>query len=141
MIFASFFVAGTPAPQGSKRIVQPKGHARPMLIEMSKKLGPWRTAVAVAAARERTRLGMPIDVPLRLDITFWFRRPKYSKFPAPLLDLDKLVRAVNDGLQAGGLIANDRMITTIGNARKRWTIDDGASGARITLLDDNLGLA
>ena len=45
-------------------------------------------------------------------------------------DLDKLVRAVCDALQAGGLITSDARIATL-TARKREVV--GWTGATITL--------
>lgn len=126
MIRARFFVAGDPAPQGSKRIVQPKGHRRPLLLEMSKKLPAWRKAVAAEALAERQRLGATITVPVTLTLDFWLKRPQRPKNPYPSVDLDKLCRACCDGLVAGQLLADDRLVVHL-NAYKGWADEGGCS--------------
>jgi Holliday junction resolvase RusA-like endonuclease len=132
MILARFFVAGTPATQGSKRIVQPKGHRRPLLLEMSKKLPAWRTAVAAEAFVQRVQLGATLDEPLTVSLSFYFLRPKKPTRPFPRPDLDKLVRAVGDSLVQGQLLADDCLIVSC-TAQKRWTDDPTRVGCAITV--------
>ena len=124
----SFFVEGIPAPQGSKRHV---GYGR--LVESSKKLKPWRAAVAAAAASAAHALDQPLDGHLRLIVRFELPAPKRSRFgnrPAGPPDLDKLVRAVDDALTDSGLIVDDARIVTI-SASKHWATDQ--PGATITI--------
>jgi crossover junction endodeoxyribonuclease RusA len=113
-------VRGTPAPQGSKRHV---GNGR--MVEMSKAVGPWREAIR--AETQRAMNGdKPIDGPVRVGIWFYMTRPRghyrtgrnadLLKDAAPLFpvsrpDLDKLARAVLDGLTMGGAWLDDSQVT------------------------------
>jgi len=113
-----FFVPGKPVAQGSKRHV---GHG--VMVEMGKDLAPWRQAIAEYAKREAG--GEQLLGPLRLRAVFFFPRPSAHfgtgrnigqlKKSAPTWrdanpDLDKLLRAVGDGLTASGVIRDDRHI-------------------------------
>lgn len=98
-------VAGTPGPQGSKRHV---GKGR--MIESSRKVKPWRVAVATAAAGLIATLGpdwKPLDVPLRVRMVFTLRRPLRPKASRPdrTPDLSKLLRSTEDALT--GLVWKD----------------------------------
>jgi Holliday junction resolvase RusA-like endonuclease len=131
-------VRGLPAPQGSKRHV-----GRGIMVESSKAVGPWREAVR--AETQRVMDGRePLDVALHVVITFAVPRPK-SHYrtgrnaallkesapydPAGQPDLDKLVRAVLDGVTAGGAWTDDSLVVRLG-AQKLY---DGTPGARITI--------
>ena len=118
---------GDPAPQGSKKVV------RGRLIEASKKLKPWRAAIEKACqpyAEENIYLG-----PVRLEVDFFLPRPpsiKMTKRPLPIVppDLDKLLRAVGDGVgQSGFIWGDDSQIVEI-FARKFYS-DDRDPGAII----------
>ena len=124
----AFRVNGTPAPQGSKRHV---GGGR--MVESSRAVGPWREAVRAEAQREANRLGWFETacfetVPVSVVLVFILPRPKshftskgaltksapaYPRRP----DLDKLVRAVLDGLTAGGVVADDSQVTSLDAAK------------------------
>lgn len=113
----SFQVHGTPAPQGSKT------RTRYGMFESSKRVKPWREAVATAAA------GLdPIAPPYDVKVFFFIPTPKKTSavFPvAPTVgDLDKLLRATFDGLTASGIITDDRHIVTT-EAAKNWAGTDG----------------
>ena len=141
-----FRVNGTPAPQGSKRHV---GGGR--MIEMSKAVGPWREAVRAETQRylaphehtrdPRNRAGWPAAV----RIVFILPRPaahygrrsgqRYVKdsapgYPTTRPDVDKLARAVLDGLVAGGLFADDAQVAVL-YAAKRYASDADVPGALI----------
>ena len=134
MIRARFFVAGTPATQGSKRIVQPKGHRRPMLLEQtSKKLGPWRAAVEAEAMQARQRCGT-INKGVLVTLLFVFKRPKRPANDYPTADLDKLCRAAFDALVRGRLLADDRHIRKL-VASKDWNDFGGGSGLHVEISD------
>lgn len=132
MIRARFFVAGEPATQGSKRIVQPKGHRRPIMIEVSKKLGPWRAAVAAEALTARQSLGETLTGPVALTLAFVLRAPKRKRHLYPSLDLDKLVRGVGDALVHGKLLADDRQIIQL-SANKLWSTPTQGPGCLVTI--------
>lgn len=126
-------VHGTPAPQGSKRHV---GHG--VMVESSKRLPAWRTLVTDEAWAARA--GAPaITGPVRLVVTFGFRRPK-SHFrrdgsltiaapPYPtgrnIGDLSKHIRAVEDALTDAGVWVDDDQVVAI-DAGKEWWTDAGA---------------
>lgn len=99
MFLPSFFVEGTPAPQGSKSGFIRGG--RVVLVESSKKVKPWREAVG-AKAREAVER---IEGAVELRVLFIMPRPKSlpnSKITPPCVkrtgDLDKLIRSTNDAL-------------------------------------------
>ena len=115
---------GTPRPQGSKRHV---GNGR--LVEMSKGLAEWRGTVRAYAlatvARERWHYAP--GEPFAVKITFVIPRPaghlrtgKYAgqvKESAPLWpavrpDIDKLARAVLDGL-TGAVFSDDGQVAVL----------------------------
>jgi crossover junction endodeoxyribonuclease RusA len=128
-------VRGLPAPQGSKRHV---GHG--IMVESSKAVGPWREAVRAETQRVMMARPMPPDDreleplrgPLRVAITFRLPRPRSHyrsgknahliKDNAPPVpdgrpDLDKLVRAVLDGLTAGGAWSDDAQVAHLSAAK------------------------
>jgi len=127
-----FFVPGKPVAQGSKRHV-----GKGVMVEMLRDLAPWRQAIAEYAKAEAH--GEQLLGPLRLRCTFWFPRPSAHygtgrnkgtlKASAPVYrdsnpDLDKLLRAVCDGLTASGVIRDDRYIVRI-EASKRYSDNPG----------------
>jgi Holliday junction resolvase RusA-like endonuclease len=131
-------IAGNPIAQGSKRVF------RGILVDANDKaLRPWRHAVA-AEATEAMAGNEPLAGPLRLDVTFTFRRPALHygtgrnantlKAAAPLArtakpDLDKLLRALCDGM-AGIVYRDDAQIVEV-HARKLY----GAPAARVVVSD------
>ena len=116
-------VRGLPAPQGSKRHV---GHG--VMVESSKAVGPWRESVRAETQRVfeipgEHQLGW--KDPVEVAITFRLPRPKSHyrtgrnahlvkdgapRYPDGKPDEDKLKRAVNDGLTAGGAFWDDAQI-------------------------------
>lgn len=124
----TFFVAGVPAPQGSKRHV---GNGR--MIESSKKVKPWRAQV-IRAAQVANLFQEPLDEPVSVTVAFYLEKPKKSKFgnsPAGPPDLDKLLRSTFDGLTGSGVIKDDSRIVEV-SARKHWAFRD-ETGAMITI--------
>lgn len=136
MTVVEFEVIGSPAAQGSKKHV-----GNGVMVESSKKLKPWRDSVAGAArdVADHDDVPAPLDGALHLDLTFRFPMPKSRraavrragqgpKTTAP--DLDKLIRAIGDALQAGGLVADDARICSV-TARKVEVV--GWTGAIVRL--------
>ena len=125
-------VVGTPAPQGSKRLVGKN------LVEASAKVGPWREAVKWIAIRDG--ITAPMQGPIRVYICFRFTRPKghyrndgrvkasAPAYPIVKPDLDKLVRCTLDALTDAGVWRDDSQVVRV-EARKEYTIL--ASGALI----------
>lgn len=106
----AFFVPGVPVPQGSKRHV-----GRGVLVESSKRLGPWRSTVTMAA--REAHVGGVVDGYATVSCVFVFPRPKRHyrangdlrddapTFHSSRPDVDKLVRAVLDGIT--GVVLRD----------------------------------
>lgn len=131
-----FLVAGTPAPQGSKRPVRlGKGPtARMGMVESSAKVGPWRDAVRSQAALSWKAAGRtdPIAGPVAVTLNFRLQRPVSLRGgatrPVKYPDLDKLVRATLDGLaidrrrpELGGALANDSIVVSIAASKEYGT--------------------
>lgn len=131
MTSLSFFVPGKAAAQGSKRHV-----GRGVMVEMSKDLPAWRTAVANAA--RAAHQGRPtIDGPVAVAMTVYLARPRTTKFrayPAGPPDADKLQRSAGDALSKSGVIRDDARIVHW-DAWKRWATDDAPPGAHITITE------
>ena len=127
-----FVVIGDPAPQGSKRHV---GHG--VMVESSKRVKPWRQAVAVAAVAARN--GAPaLDCPVDVAITFWLPRPasltrkRLALGPCRKPDIDKLLRSTFDALSDAGVWTDDARVVSC-TAAKRYTVITGHAGAEITI--------
>lgn len=130
-----FVVIGRPAPQGSKRAVGPG-----RMIEMSKYVKPWRSAV-VAAIRQQHTSSFPEwikTVPLALSVVFTLTPPKrVLSLTVPSAhtvtpDLDKLVRSTMDGITESGLWLDDGQVTTIAAYKSYPT---SVLGAHVNALD------
>lgn len=119
-----FFVAGTPAPQGSKRHV---GGGR--LIEMSKKVKPWRAQIAAAAARQDAIF----DAPVTVTAVFLLKRPQRPKWErhGTRPDVDKLARALLDGL-TGPILTDDSIVSEL-NVSKRYALPHEETGVHINI--------
>lgn len=119
-------VNGTPGPQGSKSVRGRTKAGRVILVESSKKVGPWREAVSVAARALVAPWGhdwQPVDAPLRVRMVFTLRRPQRPLFvcgapcqatrcpghPAVYPDLSKLARSTEDAL-TGIIWADDSRV-------------------------------
>jgi crossover junction endodeoxyribonuclease RusA len=122
-------VAGIPAPQGSKRHV---GGGR--MVEASRAVGPWREAVRAETQRAIADWPVACLLPVTVEITFRLPRPKsaprHVTRPAKRPDLDKLCRAVLDGLVAGGAIADDGQVVCL-YAEKEFATPDYPPGCSI----------
>lgn len=125
-----FVVVGDPAPQGSKKFV---GNGR--MIESSKKLKPWRAAVADAAFKAFSEAGLDqFTKPVVVDVIFIMPRPKTVTrvWPEKAPDLDKLQRSIGDALSIdSGILADDSLIVKW-NAAKIYS-DDVKPGAVISI--------
>lgn len=137
-------VAGTPAPQGSKRHV---GNGR--MIEMSTAVGPWREAVKAIALADGSNLERH---PVAVDITFYLKRPRghyrtgahenevrasAPRYPKSRPDVDKLARSTLDGL-TGVMFDDDCQVITL-TATKQYAPAAQHPGAviRIRVLKED----
>ncbi len=128
------FVAGHAAPQGSKRHV-----GGGVLVESSKRVRPWRTDVREALCR---RSGQPLRVfpgAVSVGIEFIMPRPKSGPRSKPGAhcdgppDLDKMARAVLDGLESSGVITNDSRVVQFHRLAKRLADPGETPGAYIEI--------
>ena len=118
VLMDKFWVSGKPVPQGSMKVIN--GH---ILHSQGSALALWRADVARNA---QLRGYKPVEGGIHVSLTFVFRSPKSVKRPAPWVkpDLDKLIRAVLDGL-TGVAYEDDSQVITI-TARKVYGDKEGA---------------
>ena len=118
VLMDKFWVSGKPVPQGSMKVIN--GH---ILHSQGSALALWRADVARNA---QVRGYKPVEGAIHVSLTFVFRAPKSVKRPAPWVkpDLDKLIRAVLDGL-TGVAYEDDSQVITI-TARKVYGDKEGA---------------
>jgi Holliday junction resolvase RusA-like endonuclease len=120
---------GTPAPQGSKKVLGRTKTGKTILGEASDNTTPWRADVMTAARAVLEELGWPTpyDKPILARMVFSFARPRAHyrtgknshilRDDAPnrpvaknLGDLCKLARAVEDALTAAGVWVDDSLV-------------------------------
>ncbi|NBX51769.1 RusA family crossover junction endodeoxyribonuclease [bacterium] len=113
-----FFVKGRPVPQGSLKFI----HGRPIHARATD-LAVWRADIARNAEVSGFK---PVANPVSVTITFNLLKPKSTKrlFPHVKPDLDKLIRAVLDGL-TGVAYVDDSQVILI-KARKIYGTREGA---------------
>ena len=125
-----FFVAGLPAPQGSKKHV-----GNGVMVESSKKVKPWREDVrhgATEAACGRVFTG-PVFVVLD------FRLPQLASDPhrhqhRTTPDLDKLVRSTFDAIVSAGVLKDDALVYSL-VAEKHHARNAQRPGVTIVIYD------
>lgn len=140
-----FTVRGIPVPQGSPRAFVTKGRAR-VVSDASRpnsSLGAWRTSIATEARAAMT--GLPsFGGPVHVLASFVMARPKshhrgdgrslVKGAPRyPRLDIDKLSRALLDGM-TGVVFDDDSQVVWL-SAEKSW--DDelpGWQGVEVTVV-------
>jgi Holliday junction resolvase RusA-like endonuclease len=109
-----WFVEGTPVPQGSKTATVINGRA--VMFEANKKHKAWRDHVRATVGKLET----PSTQPVRVELQFWFQKPKTVKREHMSVkpDLDKLSRSVLDAI-TGGILKDDSQVVIL-NARKEY---------------------
>lgn len=126
----TFSVEGIPIPQGSKTIA--KGGGKVWLRDANAaKLKPWRAKVAAAAD-----IGVTFTDAVLVVAVFYLPKPKTVKrlLPSVKPDLDKLMRALGDGMVDGGLLADDALITDE-IIHKRYASDVNPVGVRVLVME------
>jgi Holliday junction resolvase RusA-like endonuclease len=126
----SFFIEGVPIPQGSKTVSQAKGRAW-LRDANAARLKPWRHVVATHAD-----LGVTFDCPVTVTLSFVLPRPQKPRWAVPAVkpDIDKLTRAVLDGLTDGGLLADDARVVDL-IVRKRYPNPGDLTGVGIDVTE------
>jgi crossover junction endodeoxyribonuclease RusA len=118
-----FWVDGVPQPQGSVKSVG----AHRVIHSNDKALRPFREAVAYHAVQARPD-GWGTNAPCLVALTFMFNRPASAPkrnppaYKSTRPDLDKLVRAVLDGL-TGVVFCDDARVVEL-TAVKRYSDED-----------------
>ena len=113
-----YSVQGTPVTQGSKAISRSGA-----MYETGKGWKAWREAVRKASAEQATLTDKVIGG-VRVSITFRFTSPAKPKYDYPLKDIDKLCRAILDGMVSGGIIEDDKHVVRL-NAYKEYAETEG----------------
>lgn len=114
-----FFVKGKPVPQGSMKFIRPGV----MIHSRAADLAVWRADIARNAELSGFK---PVSGGVKVEIDFIFIRPKSANRPFPTVapDLDKLIRAVLDGL-TGVAYEDDAQVILI-QATKTYGQNTGA---------------
>lgn len=120
-------VWGTPVPQGSKgaRVIAGRAH---LFDTNATNLKPWRKEIAKAC---EGRVAEPLDGPVVVRLFFLFAplvsAPKRRRvYPSTKSsgDLDKLCRAVLDGLVDGKVLADDSRVCGLAAAKDYCDVDE-----------------
>lgn len=114
-----FEVYGKPEPQGSSRAFVNKATGRAVVTSANPALKDWREQVA-GEARAKMIGFPPLEGAVTVGVVFWLARPASVKRTRPTVkpDLDKLVRAILDGL-TGVAYRDDAQVVTV-SAEKRY---------------------
>lgn len=127
----SVWVAGVPAPQGSKRPLGRRGgFGKHIMIESSTKVKPWREDVRQAFLNRpygaSVLTSFPKGTPVIVKVVFVLPRTKAMRgrpsADSPMTqkpDLDKLGRAVLDALKSAGVYADDSQVVTLLGHKRR----------------------
>lgn len=131
---------GTPGPQGSKAFKGMTKAGNALLVESSKKVKPWRKAVAEAAnaacAGAAEWLGLdgwvPLDGPLEVAMVFTLRKPlsapkRTRTWPTRYPDVSKLCRSTEDALTAAGVWSDDARVVRYRDLAKVFPGEDPAA--------------
>lgn len=125
-----FTAYGDPAPQGSKNVYNGR------LVESSKKLKPWRAAVADAVFRAMMATGdeRQFTDPVLVRATFYLPRPRTVKRELPSVppDLDKLQRSLGDALSIDSQVLQDDSLIVRWETSKVYA-DDQDAGVRVAI--------
>lgn len=127
---AQFVVKGHPAPKGSRVFLG--GSASK---ESSDGCKPWVEAIAMSCLGQRPKGAGLLEPPYKIGLRFVMPRPKGPKYDWPSADgdLDKLARAVLDGLTQGGLILDDRHVVQL-DCSKEFAAAGKSTGVSIVIL-------
>lgn len=115
-----FEVRGLPVPQGNAKVFASKGQ-KPHVVSKSAALVDWRQAIATAARDAmQTRGYAPFQSALGVIALFVFPKPKSAPknraHPTGPPDIDKLARAVLDGM-TGIVYIDDSRVVVLSTAK------------------------
>lgn len=127
-----FFVAGHPQTKGSAKAFMPKGARFPVVTHDNPKTKDWQVQIAAVAGE---KFSAPFATAVRVTALFQLRRPK--SLPKKVLhhtkkpDLDKLFRAVKDGLK-GIAYLDDSQVSAL-SGQKVYAFEGMAVGVLVTV--------
>ncbi|WP_237692941.1 RusA family crossover junction endodeoxyribonuclease [Rothia nasimurium] len=126
-------IPGEPRPQGSKKAFV-RGR-RAVLVEANPGLKAWRTTITLYARKHAG--AYTGERPLHVTYLFTLTKPKSARRWLPWVkpDLDKLLRAVNDGIGDAKVWDDDGRITAI-TASKTYATPDQPPGVTITIREE-----
>jgi Holliday junction resolvase RusA-like endonuclease len=147
------FVPGRPVPQGSKTALVSKSTGRPIVVDKDVRLPQWRMTITAHALERKDKtpgLDFPMVGPIGARITFVLNRPKNHfgtgknaslvkpgspKYPATMPDIDKLLRAVLDGLTDAGVWVDDGQVVWVQTIKvyTDQTLGSRSEGVEVTL--------
>jgi crossover junction endodeoxyribonuclease RusA len=135
----SFFVPGTPKPQGSKRAFLHKTTKKPIMVESGgKPLTDWRGDVkraAMEAMGDRPLFEGPVGISLGFELNRPKSHPKTRPtWPIARPDIDKLGRSVLDALTAV-CFKDDSQVVYLEMA-KGWADVGRGSGVWVRFWDE-----
>jgi Holliday junction resolvase RusA-like endonuclease len=124
-------VYGVPAPKGSRTLGRRRDGST-FTRPASNREHAWVEAVARQATWLRSQPRRPLlEPPYAVALEFYLARPAHPAHGHPTRgDVDKLARAVLDGLVRGGLISDDRHVVELA-ARKAWAATPAGACCRI----------
>ena len=107
------------------------------MVEMSKAVAPWREAVR-AETQRIMQYHPSFTGAVEVRVNFFLPRPaslpKKVQWPAKRPDLDKLARAVLDGLTAGGAWKDDGQVISL-IATKEYAGQEDKPGCQIEVKE------
>jgi Holliday junction resolvase RusA-like endonuclease len=119
-----FFVDGIPVAQGSKRAMMNRTTGKPFVMESnSHALRKWRRAISDAGKAHT--VSWLRQAPLHVGLRFVLPRKNHpaGEWCAVAPDIDKLMRAVLDGL-TGSVLVDDAQVVKV-SAAKVWGDETG----------------
>lgn len=109
-----FTVVGRPTPQGSKRGFVTKHGKVAMVEQAGATLKTWRNTITATGVSERIKQNWEAytEGPVGVELVFGLHKPLKPKYPTPAVrpDIDKLTRAVLDGLTDAHLWQDDSQV-------------------------------
>lgn len=129
-----FTVYGTAIPQGSKTPYVRNGRA--ILVDSNPRLKGWRELVTWEAKAAR-RGAQALTGAVGVGLDFHMPRPKTvtRERPSVVPDVDKLVRAIFDGITDSGLWLDDSQVVSL--RTDEWYADKPRVEIAVWLLEGN----
>lgn len=116
----AFRIDGVAVPQGSKRLGRAGRSGRPLIVEDNPNLRAWRDSITLQARSAARRAGwttpardVAVDVHLYVGLPRPASAPRARVHPVCRPDIDKLGRALLDGLVDAAVLTDDSQVTRL----------------------------